>query len=202
MWIKVLLINCPMAALSTDFIYSSHMCDTAAALVQLHRDIDARVRSIRESRPDWPCGKGCDSCCKRLAAEPRLTAPEWALLQAGLAALPPVRLAEVRKAVAALAGQGPGPLVCPMLEASTGACPVYVHRPVACRTYGFYLQRDQGLYCGDIESRVAAGGFAEVVWGNHDAIDRQLADLGETRSLGAWFAGWASGAGPSGVLAK
>jgi len=67
---------------------------------------------------------------------------------------------------------------------------VYVHRPVACRTYGFYVQRDKGLYCKDIESRVAGGDWAEVVWGNQDAIDRRLCGLGETRDLTEWFARW------------
>ncbi len=44
----------------------------------------------------------------------------------------------------------------------------YAQRPVACRTYGFYVQRELGLYCGDIEARVAGGELADVVWGNHD----------------------------------
>ncbi|MGD0961341.1 MAG: hypothetical protein ABSB19_16150, partial [Methylomonas sp.] len=73
---------------------------------------------------------------------------------------------------------------------ATGACLVYAHRPVACRTYGFYVQRDQGLYCKDIESRVAGGAWGDVVWGNHDAIDSRLRGLGETRELTEWFAQW------------
>lgn len=159
----------------------------AAVLRQLHAEIDARVQSIRESRTDWPCGKGCDQCCKGLAEEPRLTAGEWALLAEGLLKLAPMAREAIRRKVAAQAGQGAKPQVCPLLD-THGACPVYAHRPVACRSYGFYVQRNLGLYCGDIESRVAAGGFADVVWGNHDAIDRQLADLGASRPLSAWFA--------------
>jgi hypothetical protein len=58
---------------------------------------------------------------------------------------------------------------------------------VACRTYGFYAQRDKGLYCKDIETRVADGALDDVVWGNHDAVDRQLAGLGESRGLTEWF---------------
>lgn len=61
---------------------------------------------------------------------------------------------------------------------------------MACRTYGFYVQRDQGLYCKDIESRVAAGSWTEVVWGNQDAVDHRLSALGETRDLTEWFADW------------
>jgi uncharacterized protein len=67
---------------------------------------------------------------------------------------------------------------------------VYAHRPVACRTYGFYVQRDKGLYCKDIESRVAEGDWVTVVWGNHDTIDRQLNTLGDSRDLTDWFALW------------
>ena len=57
-----------------------------------------------------------------------------------------------------------------MLDRATGACR-FAHRPVACRTYG-YVQREKGMYCGDIEARVADGSLADVVWGNHDAVDR------------------------------
>lgn len=164
------------------------------SLFRLHADIDARVEHIRRDRPDWPCAKGCDACCRRLAAEPRLTAAEWLLLQEGLAALPPQRLDEIAGNMAALAGQRARPVVCPLLDQASGACPVYAQRPVACRSYGFYVQRDLGLYCHDIESQVAAGALADVVWGNHDAIDRRLAGLGETRALTDWFALWRRGA--------
>ena len=48
-----------------------------AALIQLHDDIDQRVGMIRAGQPDWLCAKGCDTCCRRLAAVPQLTAGEW-----------------------------------------------------------------------------------------------------------------------------
>jgi Fe-S-cluster containining protein len=67
---------------------------------------------------------------------------------------------------------------------------VYAQRPVACRTYGFYVQRELGLYCQDIESRVTDGTLADVVWGNHDAIDHRLGGLGETLALTEWFERW------------
>lgn len=158
------------------------------SLSELHADIDARVGVIREDRPDWLCSKGCASCCRRLADVPQLTADEWALLQQGLAALPPARLRDIARDIETLAAQRPNPVVCPLLDRTTDACLVYAQRPVACRTYGFYVQRELGLYCHDIESRVASGALADVVWGNHDAIDRRLAALGETRALTAWFA--------------
>ena len=160
-----------------------------ATLSQLHADIDARVQAIRQAHPEWLCGKGCDGCCRKLAEIPQLTAVEWDLLQEGLAALPLQRLQEIGRAMSTLVGQNSRPIVCPLLDQSTNACPVYAQRPVACRTYGFYVQRELGLYCHDIESRVADSALADVVWGNHDAIDQRLAELGETRALTAWFEG-------------
>jgi Fe-S-cluster containining protein len=158
-------------------------------LPPLLADIDARVQSIRLGRPEWLCGKGCDNCCRHLAEPPRLTAAEWSLLQQGLTALAAEHLQEISQRVAVLAEQDSRPVVCPLLDQRSGACPVYAYRPVACRTYGFYVQRELGLYCAEIEADVAAGALAGVVWGNHDAIDRRLAGLGESRALTEWFAG-------------
>lgn len=156
-------------------------------LAQLHADIEARVQAIRDDHPDWLCGLGCDGCCHRLAEIPLLTEAEWDWLKEGLDALPPELLHEIGQDIAALAEQQSRPIVCPLLDRSAGACRVYAHRPVACRTYGFYVQRDLGLYCKDIEARVAEGAWADVVWGNQDAIDRHLCD---TRELTEWFANW------------
>jgi Fe-S-cluster containining protein len=160
---------------------------TPAPLLRLHADIDARVVAIRASHPDWQCARGCATCCRQLADVPLLTAAEWALLRQGLMALPPERLASIRRKVAALARSPALPVVCPMLDETESACPVYAQRPVACRTYGFYVQRALGLYCGDIDSRVASGELGDVVWGNHNAVDQALGALGETRPLTAWF---------------
>ncbi|MBN8440453.1 MAG: YkgJ family cysteine cluster protein [Thauera sp.] len=157
-------------------------------LLRLHANIDTRVSSIRASHPDWQCARGCATCCRQLADVPQLTAAEWALLKQGLAALPPQRLADIRSKVDDLARAPSRPVVCPMLDETEGACPVYAQRPVACRSYGFYVQRDLGLYCKDIEARVAAGELPDVVWGNHDAVDHTLGALGESRPLTEWFA--------------
>lgn len=160
------------------------------ALEQLHSDIDARVKNIRDNYPDWLCRQGCDGCCHRLAEIPSLTSAEWLLLREGLAALPTEVFKEVAQGITALAQQTSRPVVCPMLDLTKGACRVYAHRPVACRTYGFYVQRDKGLYCKDIETRETNGDWVGVVWGNHDTIDRRLQPLGETRELTEWFAEW------------
>ncbi len=167
------------------------MPEKERALHQLHLDIDARVDNIRENNSDWLCGKGCDTCCRRLAEVPKLSAAEWALLHEGLAALAPEQLEGISRKVAALAVQSSRPVVCPLLDQLTGACPVYAQRPVACRSYGFYVQRDLGLYCHEIESLTAQGELADVVWGNHDSIDQRLTELGESRALTEWFAAWA-----------
>ncbi|MDD5364258.1 MAG: YkgJ family cysteine cluster protein [Gallionellaceae bacterium] len=163
------------------------------ALSQLHADIDVRVQDIRGSRPDWLCGKGCDSCCRRLAEVPQLSGAEWGLLREGLAALPRERLRAVSRDMAILASQPTRPIVCPLLDQPAGECMVYAQRPVACRTYGFFVQRELGLYCQDIESLVADGALADVVWGNHDAIDHRLGELGDNLALTEWFERWESG---------
>jgi Fe-S-cluster containining protein len=160
------------------------------ALSQLHADIDARVQNIRGSHPDWLCGKGCDSCCRRLSEVPQMTGAEWSLLKEGLVALPQERLRSVSRNMADLASQQSRPIICPLLDQPTGACMVYTQRPVACRTYGFYVQRELGLYCQDIESREAEGALADVVWGNHDAIDHRLGRMGEILALTEWFERW------------
>lgn len=156
-------------------------------LTQLHADIEARVSVTRDENPDWLCRRGCDGCCRRLAEIPRLTLEEWDWLRSGLAELPQELLREIGQQIAALIGESSRPIVCPLLDQEAGACRVYAHRPVACRTYGFYVQRDLGLYCKEIESRVENGAWADVVWGNQDAVDHRL---GDTRELTEWFARW------------
>ena len=174
-------------------------------LAQIHTDIDDRVATIRRDHAPWLCGKGCAACCRNLAGIPLLTPPEWQLLQEGLAALDAERLAWVSRNVAALAKATAGPLTCPLLDADADACLVYPQRPVACRTYGFYVQRHLGLYCGDILAKVDSGAYDLVVWGNQDAVDAGLGKLGQARTLTDWWqalgyapahpARWAGGAG-------
>ena len=157
------------------------------SLFQIHSDIDARVETISGEHSHWLCHKGCDGCCRRLAEIPKLTGAEWALLREGLSALPAAVQLDIRQKIEALREQVTRPLVCPMLNQAEGVCLVYAHRPVACRTYGFYQQRDKGLYCQDIETQVAAGEWVTVVWGNHEVIDSRLKALGDSRDLTEWI---------------
>ena len=156
-------------------------------LTELHDDIDVRVHAIRLENPDWLCKMGCDGCCHRLAQIPQLTPEEWTLFREGLATLSDEKQQEIRQNVATLSSQSPRSIVCPMLDKDAGACLIYAYRPVACRTYGFYVERDKGLYCQDIELRVEQGELNNVVWGNHDNVNRHLDKLGDKRNLVEWF---------------
>ena len=153
----------------------------------LHADIDTRVHDIRAAQSDWPCTKGCDACCRQLARLPQLTASEWELLRPELAVLSSGQLDSIRRKMSAVSRRPAAPVVCPLLDESSGACPVYAQRPIACRTYGFYVQRGIGLYCQEIKSGVERGELADVVWGNQDAVERSLSGLGDTRALDEWF---------------
>ena len=42
-------------------------------------------------------------------------------------------------------------------------------------------------YCHDIELRVEQGELNNVVWGNHDTVNRHLDQLGDKRNLVEWF---------------
>jgi Fe-S-cluster containining protein len=167
-----------------------------SALLRLHVALDQRADAIRTQRPDWLCAKGCDTCCRQLAAIPELSRGEWECLRAGLAALPEAQLAEFDQRMRELVVQRERPFTCPFLERQSGACPVYVHRPVVCRSYGFHVQRELGLYCDDIRLQVERGELSEVVWGNHDAVDQALAGLGERDTLTRWYAAWRGASGP------
>ena len=156
-------------------------------LAPLHAEIDARVSAIRDAAAEWPCAKGCATCCRELAALPQLTPAEWTLLREGLGTLPASRLAAIEARIVALGPAPERPVVCPLLDPASGACPVYLYRPVACRTYGFYVERDKGLICARIEADIASGKLKDIVWGNQTAVARQQAGHGEPRSLTEWF---------------
>lgn len=164
--------------------------DPANALARLDADVETRAQAIRTATGDWRCQRGCAACCRSLADMPRLTPPEWARLRAALSALPPERLQEIEQRIVALGAAPAKPVVCPMLDRDSDACLVYAARPIACRTYGFYVRRGEGMYCTDIATDVANGALGEVVWGNHAAVERRLAMLGTERTLDAWHAEW------------
>jgi Fe-S-cluster containining protein len=150
-------------------------------LIQLHREIETRAQQIAASQGSWPCREGCDSCCRSLAEPPRLTAAEWDLVEAGIARLPEPLRTRVLERIPTSSR------ICPFLDTEAGSCLIYDHRPVACRTYGFYVERDRGLYCRVIETKVDAGEMEDVVWGNAESVESRLSTHGDKISLMDWF---------------
>ena len=149
-----------------------------SALEILDASIDARVTEIRGERPGWPCGRGCDACCRNLHEPMNLTRPEWDRVERGLSRLPP----EVRDVVEHRVQEAGR--ICPFLNRERGECLIYASRPIACRTYGFYLQRGAGLWCGDVEAFVTGEGTEGVVLGNQAVVERELG--GQRIPMGEW----------------
>jgi uncharacterized protein len=78
------------------------------------------------------------------------------------------------------------PIICPFLDREAGACLVYDSRPLACRAYGFYVERGLGLYCDKIEAAVHRGELSDVVWGNQLTIEAASQKLAPARTLLDW----------------
>src|SRR5208337_2988655 len=144
------------------------------------------TREIAASQSDWPCRRGCDTCCRRLADVPRLTHAEWNLVEDGLAHLPQHLQLAIAGRIGELIPSAPHH-ICPFLDRDAASCLIYNHRPTACRTYGFYVERDRGLYCRQIEERVDSGELADVVWGNVAGVESRLDALGERIAINIWF---------------
>jgi Fe-S-cluster containining protein len=102
-------------------------------------------------------------------------------MEQGISALPAHHQKAIAERLQMLSPQTP--VVCPFLDQDAGACLIYEHRPAACRTYGFYVERDKGLWCG----RIASADTTDVVWGNQCAVDCRLDDLGPRINLREWF---------------
>ena len=134
--------------------------------------------------PDWPCHKGCDDCCRSLASEPRVSEKEWQRIAQAIDALP-IQVAEpARQRIREAAGRA-RPVSCGLLDPASGACLIYEARPIACRSYGFYAEREKVLGCSRIEA--IAREAPDVLWGNHAALDADLQELGEARELSVWL---------------
>jgi Fe-S-cluster containining protein len=158
-------------------------------MTELHviqSEVQCRVEAISSAHGDWPCRKGCDECCRRLAAVPRVTRHEWHAIATALQALPANAADAIRVRIRDGAAKS-RPIVCPLLDLASGTCTVYEARPVACRTYGFFVERDAVLGCHRIEriSRERNG----VVWGNHAALEARLQSLGPVTELHHWLSG-------------
>lgn len=94
----------------------------------------------------------------------------------------------VKKAVETRIRNSRDSRTCPLLSTTgPGECQAYDARPSACRTYGFYTDREGGLYCDGIAKRVEAGDLDDVVWGNQEAVEATLDEFGERRTVQDWF---------------
>src|SRR5205809_6380885 len=119
-------------------------------LYEIQNTVARRVSEIASAYGDWPCRKGCDQCCRRLASVPVVSGAEWDLIAEGLGKLPSDVAKETRQRIRDSARLS-RPVICPLLDRDSGSCLVYHARPVACRTYGFYAEREGVLGCGQIE---------------------------------------------------
>lgn len=144
-----------------------------------------RVEEIVDAHADWPCRKGCDECCRSLASAPLVTQEEWEGIAAAVDALPEGVARQARRRMED-GGAASRPIACPLLDTGSGSCLVYAVRPVACRAYGFYAEREGVLGCSRIEA--IAAGAPNVLWGNHAALEVRLRELGEAKTFVQWLA--------------
>lgn len=154
-------------------------------LISIQQEISHRVAELSSAHPHWPCRKGCDDCCRSLAAQPSVTQPEWAAIAAAIDQLPPEIARACRDAIRQSAS-ATRPVVCPLLNRETASCRIYNARPVVCRTYGFYAERHFVLGCHRVEQLDAE--TPGILWGNHLGVESRLAELGESAPLAAWLA--------------
>jgi len=149
-------------------------------LHEIQETVQRRVDKITSAHADWPCRKGCDDCCRQMASPPRVSREEWRLIDTALDRLP-AEVAEAALRRIRESASATRPVVCPLLDTESGACLVYAARPVACRAYGFYAERQYVLGCNRIRS--IGDGSPEVVWGNHAALEDELRVVGDTAEL-------------------
>lgn len=153
-------------------------------LAQLQKGTQLRADEIASAYGAWPCRKGCPDCCRNLASEPRVSPEEWREIAGAILQLP----TETREAIGRRIQESSAksrPVVCPLLDVDSGSCLVYGARPIACRAYGFYADREGVLGCSQIEA--TARESANIIWGNNAALEERLRELGEVKVLSAWL---------------
>ena len=160
----------------------SEMNQESQPLQSLDEQIESRVQAIRVDRNWWPCRRGCDACCRQLAHPPELSAPEWARVDAAVASLPAPIQAVIEQSIDVLLLQIveqtlSAAVICPYLDKHEGVCRIYASRPLACRTYGFFVARDHDQYCDQIETEVNERSDATIVWGNAEALHHRIEQL-------------------------
>lgn len=153
-------------------------------LYQIQEAVRQRVDEIVSVHVDWPCRKGCGECCRSLASAPLVTREEWQSIAVALRALREETARAARQRIEPSA-EAVRPVTCPLLDTCSGTCLVYEARPVACREYGFYAEREAVLGCNQIASMAARA--PDVLWGNHAALQDWLRALGESKTLAQWL---------------
>jgi uncharacterized protein len=113
-----------------------------------------------------------------------VTEEEWRLIASAMNALPADIAESMRQRIRDSASMS-RPVVCPLLDSKSGTCLVYEARPVACRAYGFYAERQHVLGCSRIES--ISQQAPDVVWGNHVALEERVHRLGPVAELSLWL---------------
>jgi uncharacterized protein len=156
-------------------------------LYEIQRAVEHRSADIASTHGAWPCQKGCADCCRNLASQPKVSRPEWERIERAILELGAPLSAVLRQRMRESTGK-----VCPLLDEQAGVCRIYEARPIACRTYGFYSERDAILGCHRIES--LAQESSDIIWGNHDSVLRDLDSLGPAKELAIWLEGseWGS----------
>jgi uncharacterized protein len=155
------------------------MDDLRQLLQGLDERIESRVQAIRSERDWWPCQRGCDHCCRHLAHPPEFSAAEWKRVDEAVAQLPSSEQVVVKQRINALLQQIAedtldSSVVCPYLNEQEGACRIYDARPIACRTYGFFVARDHDQYCQQIETIINQRGENAIVWGNAESVRHDI----------------------------
>jgi uncharacterized protein len=155
------------------------MDDLRPLLQGLDERIESRVQAIRFERDWWPCQRGCDHCCRHLAHPPEFSAAEWKRVDEAVAQLPSSEQVVVKQRINALLQQIAedtldSSVVCPYLNEQEGACRIYDARPIACRTYGFFVARDHDQYCQQIETTINQRGETAIVWGNAESVRHDI----------------------------
>lgn len=116
-----------------------------------------------------------------------MTEPEWLLLRSSFDLLQETTQQQVFTRIRALT-PGEDRYVCPMLDAEQGACLVYEGRPLACRTYGYYVHDRDEKWCVQVSEHLGSETEARPIMGNEAALERRLARAGRpARRLDEWF---------------
>jgi len=146
----------------------------------LKHSIQTTIDNILLQYNNWPCNKGCDYCCNNIEHMPYLTIEEIEMLNEGIKLLDKHVIENIKVKIKNL-NEHFTHFKCPFIS-SEGHCLVYDHRPIACRTYGFYISninKSKGLFCYKIQELESSNKLNHIIWGNYNVISTQLESMGK-----------------------